>query len=234
MTELRYNGGMKRFVLFLFALCLAGPALAANQNMTLLEQLAKSFVRGELSQRPGAAFRLGTLDRRLALPACADPQVAWSDGAEPSGNTFLDIYCLAPTWRLRLPVTISDAAMGLVLTHPVRAGDMLGPDDIRQAPLPDSALARDVLSDPAQVIGQSMTSGAAAGIWLRSFMVRPPYVVKMNQRVKVVVSGDGFSVEAEGVAIANGRAGDVVPVRMPNGQLLRGVAGPDGVISLSN
>ncbi|TDR81457.1 flagellar basal body P-ring formation chaperone FlgA [Paludibacterium purpuratum] len=208
--------------------------MAANQNMALLEQLARSYVKGELSQRPQATFRLGKLDRRLAVPACVDPQIAWSDGAEPSGNTFLDIYCLSPGWRLRLPVSISDAAMGLILTRPVRAGDMLGPDDIRQVPLPDSSMARDILADPAQVVGQSMTSGAAAGIWLRSFMVRPPFVVKMNQRVKVVVSGDGFSVEAEGVAIANGRAGDVVPVRMPNGQLLRGVAGQDGVVSLSN
>ncbi|WP_215777929.1 flagellar basal body P-ring formation chaperone FlgA [Paludibacterium sp. B53371] len=225
---------MKRIFLMMLALCLTVPALAANQNLTLLEQMARSYVQGELSQRPQATFRLGRLDRRLALPACPAPQVAWADGAVPGGNTYIDLYCLAPAWRLRLPVAINETVLGLVLTRPVRAGDTLEPGDVRQAPLPDAAMARDVLSDPAQVVGQSMTSGAAAGIWLRNFMVRPPFVVKMNQRVRVVVSGDGFSVEAEGVAIANGRAGDVVTVRMPNGQLLRGVAGQDGVVSLSN
>jgi flagella basal body P-ring formation protein FlgA len=65
-------------------------------------------------------------------------------------------------------------------------------------------------------------------------MVRPPVVVKMNQRVKVIDAGEGFSVEAEGMALANGRAGDVVMVRMQNGQLLHGVVSADGTVSLSN
>jgi len=50
----------------------------------------------------------------------------------------------------------------------------------------------------------------------------------------VVVSGEGFSVEGDGVATANAHAGDSVAVRMPNGQLVRGTANPDGTISLAN
>lgn len=226
---------MKKRLLLLFLVCLTAlPAFAANQNLGTLEQIARSYVQGELSQRPGASFRLGRFDRRLAVPACPDPQVAWSNGAQPAGNSFLDVYCLGPAWRLRLPVSITEVHMGLVLTRPLRAGDTLGAGDVRLAPLPDGAMSRDVLSDPAQVVGQAMTSGAGAGIWLRSFMVRPPVVVKMNQRVRVVVSGDGFNVEAEGTAISNGRAGDTIAVRMPNGQILRGTADENGVVSLSN
>lgn len=225
---------MKRYLLSLLLCLCTLSAQAANQNPTVLEQLARRYVQAELSQRPHATFRLGQLDRRLSVPACAAPQVAWADGAEPRGNTFLDLYCLAPAWRLRLPISINETVSGLVLTRPLRAGDLLTEGDVRQVPLPDASMARDILSDPAQAVGQSMTSGAAAGVWLRQFMVRAPFVVKMNQRVRVVVSGDGFSVEAEGVAIANGRAGDVVTVRMSNGQLLRGVVGPDGVVNLGN
>ena len=139
-----------------------------------------------------------------------------------------------PSWRLRIPVAISEPRKGLVLLHPVQAGDALSADDVELAPLPASNMSRDVLNDPSQAVGQIMSSGAPAGMWLRSFMVRPPLVVKMNQRVRVVVSGEGFSVEAEGIATTNGRAGDVVVVRMPNAQLLRGVVGADGVINLTN
>lgn len=225
---------MKRFLMMVLSGLAALPAFAANQNLLALEQMARGFVQGELSQRAGATFRLGHFDRRLVVPACPEPQVAWPDGVQPSGNTFIDVYCLSPAWRLRLPVSISEARMGLVLTRPLRPGDILGADDVRLAPLPDGMQSRDILSDPAQVVGQSLTGGAGAGIWLRSFMVRPPVVVKMNQRVRVVVAGDGFNVEAEGTAIANGRAGDVVPVRMPSGQILRGTVNENGVISLAN
>lgn len=224
---------MKRLLLILLCVfCL--PAWAANQNLGQLEQLARRFVQAELSQRTGASFRLGRLDRRLVVPSCPNPMVAWADGVAPGGSSFVDVYCIDPVWRLRLAVTINEARKGLVLTHPVHAGDTLSADDVQLVPVPDPRMNRDVLTDPSQAVGQTMSSGAAAGIWLRSFMVRPPVVVKMNQRVKVVVAGEDFSVEAEGVATANGRAGDVLAVRMPTGQLVRGVVGADGSISLSN
>jgi len=224
---------MKRLILILLCVCSA-PAWAANQNLAQLDRLAQRFVQDELSQRPNAHFRVGRFDQRLALPACANPHVAWSDGVAPSGNSFVDVFCVDPSWRMRLPVTISEQLMGLILRRAVRAGDTLVSSDVALAPLPEESMARDVLNDPAQAVGQTMGSGASAGVWLRSFMVQAPLVVKMNQRVKVVASGEGFSVEADGFATANGRAGDVISVRMPSGQLLRGVVGSDGVVSLSN
>ena len=225
---------MKRIFLFFLLGLLSLSALADNQDLASLEQLARGFVQGELSQRPGASFKLGHFDRRLVVPACPDPQVGWSNAAVPRGNTYLDLTCFSPAWRLRLPVSIKELRMGLVLTRPMQPGDVLGEDDVRLAQLPDGVTGGDILTDPSQVVGQALTSGAGAGIWLRSFMVRPPIVVKMNQRVRVVVSGDGFDVEAEGTAIANGRTGDIVPVRMPNGQVLRGTVDENGVVSLPN
>jgi flagella basal body P-ring formation protein FlgA len=225
---------MKRFFLFLCACLTLSPCWAANQNLGQLEQLARRFVQGEVGQRTGVGYELGHLDRRLVLPLCPAPQVNWPDGMLPSGSGFVDVSCQEPYWHVRLPIRINEARMGLVLTHAVRAGDTLSSDDVRLVPIPDPRTNRDVLSDPSQVIGQSMTSGAVSGLWLRSFMVKPPIVVKMNQRVRVVAAGDGFSVESEGISTANGRAGDVVAVRMPSGQMLRGIVSQDGSVSVSN
>jgi flagella basal body P-ring formation protein FlgA len=225
---------MKRLFLTLLLCGVSLPIWAATQDLRVLQHLARSFVQNELSQRPKATFRLGRFDPNLAMPACDDPQVAWSDGAKPTGSSFVDIYCFSPVWRLQLPVMISEPRMGLVLTHQVQAGEILTPDDVQQAPLPDPTMNSNVLSDPSQVVGMSIDGGAPAGIWLRSNMVRPPVVVKMNQQVKVIDTGEGFSVEADGVALANGRAGDIVVVRMPNGQLLRGLVSEDGTVNLAN
>jgi flagella basal body P-ring formation protein FlgA len=225
---------MKRLLL-LVCCCLYLPSCwAANQNLNQLEQLVRRFAQMNLNQRPGVSFELGHFDRRLVLPQCPAPQTSWPEGEPPADSGFVDVSCQEPYWRVRLPIRVNEARMGLVLTHAVRAGDILSADDVQLVAIPDPRTNRDVLNSPSQAVGQTMTSGAVAGIWLRSFMVKPPLVVKMNQRVRIVAAGVGFSVEAEGVATANGRAGDVVAVRMPNGQLLRGVVSQDGTVSVSN
>jgi flagella basal body P-ring formation protein FlgA len=224
---------MKRLFILLLC-CLSLPAWAVNQNFGELEQLVRGFVQAELSQRPNATFKLGRFPHNLVLPACEAPRVAWTSGMAQSGNSFIDISCADPLWRIRVSVQIAEPRMGLVFARAMQAGDMITADDIQQSPIADQSMGRDVLGDPAQVIGQTVGSSVSAGIWVRSFMVKPPVVVKMNQRVKVIISGDGFSVEAEGVATANAHAGEIVAVRMPNGGLIRGAVNADGSVSLAN
>lgn len=206
--------------------------LAATQNLAALEQAARRFVEQELRFRP-ATFTLGRLDPRLALPACEQPQVSWSAGAVPSGNSSLDLSCPAAGWSLRLPVTIAEKRMGVVATRPLKAGELLAPDDVRLAEMTSPALSRNVLNRLDQAIGQSMRSSVPAGAWLRSFMLQQPDVIRTNQRVKVLAQGDGFVAAAEGTARGNAAAGESVRVRMASGREVSGVAQADGSVLVS-
>lgn len=206
--------------------------LAATQNLVALEQAARRFVEQELRFRP-ATFTLGRLDPRLALPACEQPQVSWSAGAVPSGNSSLDLSCPAAGWSLRLPVTIAEKRMGVVATRPLKAGELLAPDDVRLAEMTSPALSRNVLNRLDQAIGQSMRSSVPAGAWLRSFMLQQPDVIRTNQRVKVLAQGDGFVAAAEGTARGNAAAGESVRVRMASGREVSGVAQADGSMLVS-
>ena len=206
--------------------------LAATQNLAALEQAARRFVEQELRFRP-ATFTLGRLDPRLALPACEQPQVSWSAGAAPSGNSSLDLSCPAAGWSLRLPVTIAEKRMGVVATRPLKAGELLAPDDVRLAEMTSPALSRNVLNRLDQAIGQSMRSSVPAGAWLRSFMLQQPDVIRTNQRVKVLAQGDGFVATAEGTARGNAAVGESVRVRMASGREVSGVAQADGSVLVS-
>ncbi|BAK78135.1 flagella basal body P-ring formation protein FlgA [Pseudogulbenkiania sp. NH8B] len=206
--------------------------LAATQNLAALEQAARRFVEQELRFRP-ATFTLGRLDPRLALPACEQPQVSWSAGAVPSGNSSLDLSCPAAGWSLRLPVTIAEKRMGVVATRPLKAGELLAPDDVRLAEMTSPALSRNVLNRLDQAIGQSMRSSVPAGAWLRSFMLQQPDVIRTNQRVKVLAQGDGFVATAEGTARGNAAVGESVRVRMASGREVSGVAQADGSVLVS-
>lgn len=223
-----------RFLLFVICLNdVAGLAWAGYQDLTLLEQQVTHFVQEELKERPGVSFRVGRFDRRLALAPCARSFVNWAEGGAFSVRSFVEVSCLEPAWRVRLPVTMNERRMAVVLTRGIRAGEVLSAADIKQVVLPDQNFNQDVLTELSQALGQVMRSGAPAGAWLRPFMIRAPIVVKTSQRVRVVVAGVGFTVEGEGMVLADGSIGDVVGVRMQNGQIVRGTVGQNGLIYLA-
>ncbi len=206
--------------------------MAATQNLAALEQAARRFVEQELRYRP-ASFTLGRLDPRLALPACEQPQVGWTPGAAPVGNSSLDLSCPSAGWSLRLLVTITEKRMGVVATRPLKAGEVLSQEDVKLVEMNSPALGRNVLNRLDQAIGQSMKSSVPAGGWLRSFMLQQPDVVRTNQRVRVVARGDGFAVNADGTARGNAAVGETVRVRMASGREVSGVVQADGSVLVS-
>lgn len=223
---------MKFPYLFLSMLLSSMVCAAANQDMVALEKLADRFMQQEVSHRQ-ASYKLGRLDRRLVLPACASPKVDWSNAAQTTGNTSLVIVCPDSGWSIRLPVAINEKQLGVVLTRSVAAGEVLQAGDVKLVDIANPAMARNVLNELSLAVGQSMRSGAPAGSWLRNFMVHAPYAVRTGQPVKVSAGGDGFSVLSEGTANGNAAVGEAVSVRLSSGRVVRGMVQPDGTVSLA-
>jgi flagella basal body P-ring formation protein FlgA len=71
-----------------------------------------------------------------------------------------------------------------------------------------------------------------AGAPLRADLLRSKPVVQQGQSVRVVSSGAGFSVSAEGRAIGTAGDGQVVQVRTPGGAILSGVARPGALVEV--
>lgn len=205
-------------------------AFAARQDLQVLSRVADQFLQGELAQR-AATWQLGRIDPTLSVPACPAPVAGWAEGAPTTGSTYVDLTCPSLGWRLRMPVRIQEKHLGVVLTRAVRAGEVLQPQDVRLADTGSSSVNGAILTELP--IGKVMLTAAPAGSWLRPFMVRLPLVVKMNQRVRVVAVGDGFAANADGVAMGNGSAGDVVVVRMQSGVQIRGVVKADGTVEVN-
>jgi flagella basal body P-ring formation protein FlgA len=63
-------------------------------------------------------------------------------------------------------------------------------------------------------------------------MLRQPNIVQQNQTVKVVSRGPGFQVTNEGRALNNAQEGQVVQVRLGNGQVVSGLAKAGGVVEI--
>ena len=64
-------------------------------------------------------------------------------------------------------------------------------------------------------------------------MVRQSWRVKAGQRVMVIATGDGFSVNSEGQALNNAAVAQNARVRMANGQVVSGTVDNDGNILIT-
>ncbi|MDV5356093.1 flagellar basal body P-ring formation chaperone FlgA [Enterobacter asburiae] len=165
------------------------------------------------------------------LPACDEPTLNVVGGAKLWGNMNVMANC-AGTKRF-VQVEVQATGNYVVAVQPVARGATLQPGSValqrgRLDQLPprtmlDINLAQDAVSlrdlAPGQVIQLSM--------------VRQAWRIKAGQRVQVVASGDGFSVNSEGQAMNNAAVAQNARVRMASGQIVSGTVNSDGNILIN-
>lgn len=232
------TSGGKR--IFLWLLCLAlslAPALtsASEQETDAIRKTVESFVRLNTTDLPGrVSLSVGAVDPRLRLPACSHMEVFVPAGSRLWGNATVGVRCPAPTpWTIYVPVTIRVVAQVAVAARPLPAGQTLGETDILMQEGDLSQLPPGIILDRLQIAGKTLISGIASGQAFRSDMLRAPQAIQQGQTVKIVAKGNGFQVSSEGKALANAAIGQVISVRTQSGQIINGIARPNGVVEVN-
>jgi flagella basal body P-ring formation protein FlgA len=226
----RYNADMNRHLFLLLPgwLWLAASVLAAD--VRLPEKAAATFLQAQNGE-DGYAYRLAVQRQKAPMPACPqDLQTGWPAGSAPP-RSYLEVSCAASGWILRLPVLASELPMALVTTRLVRSGEVLQAADVRLAAI-NRNQASQGLRNPEQVLGRMVTATVPAGTVLQGGQLRVPYVVKMNQPVRLLAKGDGFVIGSDGTALGNAGVGERVNVRAGNGKVVAGVVEQDGSVSV--
>lgn len=204
-----------------------------RQDIGELKSLAEAFLLAQAANLPGtASVKLKDPDPRLNLPACAAPETWMPQGSKALGKTSVGIRCTQPAWNLLLPATVSVTTAYVASAAPLAQGQKLGAADLvlREGDL--ASLPAGVLTDLAQAQGRTLQMPLAAGMPVSRTQLKNQPVVQQGQPVRLVASGNGFSVSGEGRALTSGAEGDLVQARTASGQLVAGVAQADGVLSV--
>lgn len=227
-----YNLGMTKYLQFFLALGWSVAGVAAVQDLRQLEQQAKLFIAAE-DGNSSFQYLPGRADPRLRLPACVQlPTAGWPAGQRaPFGA--VELACANQGWRVLIPVTASEVSMGYATTRPLRAGDVLQLSDVKLVRITNRALLAQSVRDPAFVVGKAVRSAVPADSLLRENQLRLPIVVKMNQPVRVVVLGNGFSLGSDAIALGNAAVGERLNVRVSSGKVISGVVAEDLTIQIS-
>lgn len=221
--------------ILLLAAILSGTVAAEEwQDTAALEKIAAAYVRGETSDLPGKVdVSIGNIDSRLHLAACPSPEAFTPTGTRLWGSATVGIRCVNPKWSLSLPITVKVMAEAIVVLHPLARNRIVEAGDLTRREADLTQLPTGVLTDPAQAIGKLTTIGIPAGSFLKNQMLRAPFLVLQGQKVRLVAQGAGFNIIAEGKALSDGIAGQLVSVRTTSGKMVSGVVKSAGVVEVA-
>ena len=209
-------------------------AADAHQSLDAVVEAANNFVAQQLAPYGDkATFQLGRLNGRLTLPPCSKLEAMLANGNRLVGNTSVQVKCMkGANWSVNIPVAVTIQAQYWVATRPLAPNHEINETDIEQRSGDLSQLPPTVVMDYAAAVGHTLLSGVPAGGPLRTDQLRPPFVVKQNEFVKVLAHGEGFEVASEGKALGNANTGQTVSVKMASGAIVQGTAREDGSVDI--
>jgi flagella basal body P-ring formation protein FlgA len=207
----------------------------ARQDVAALKRSVEQFLQVQTAGLPGqVTVTVGAIDPRMQLAACPDPQAFFMPGARAWGKTTVGVRCATPAvWTVYIQASVTvmgdyiASAAPLVQGQPIDAGQLVSlKGDLTMLPA-------GIATDASQVIGRSANVSLPPGTPLRLDTLRSKPVVQSGQLVRLVSSGNGFSVSSEARAMASAGDGQVVQVKTSGGQQITGIAKAGGLVEVA-
>lgn len=220
---------------WLFLPCLLAVAGFADANTPeIIADTAERHVRQQLQNLPGKiSITTSPLDTSR-LPPCTAFEAYTPAGGRLIGRTQIGVRCLGPsTFTVLVSAQIAVTGNYVTTSKALRGGQVIEAGDIIVASGDIGNLPSGFVQDAAAVVGKTLRNSIGPGQVLRSDQIMAALVIRQGQNVKVISTGSGFSVTAEGKAVANATIGQLVQVKMPSGQTITGTARADGSVEIS-
>ncbi|MFH5253057.1 flagellar basal body P-ring formation chaperone FlgA [Burkholderia semiarida] len=204
-----------------------------QQDPETIRRAALAFLQQQIAGLPGKTTATVTTAFPRGLAACTTLEPFLPTGARVWGRTTVGVRCAGERpWTVYLQAKVAVQATYYVAARQIAPGEPLSAADLvaRNGDLTVLPLA--VITDPAQAIGATALARISAGLPLRQDMLKSAASVSAGQTVRVVAAGPGFTISAEGSALANAAPGQSVRVRMAAGQIVTAVVKDAGTVEI--
>ncbi|MCU6502377.1 flagellar basal body P-ring formation protein FlgA [Rugamonas sp. A1-17] len=213
----------------------AQQAAPLRQDAAALKRSVEQFLQVQSGGLPGqVTVTVGAIDPRMNLAACPDPQAFFMPGARAWGKTTVGVRCATPTaWTVYIQATVTVVGEYIASAAPLAQGQSIEASQLVTLKGDLTALPAGIATDMGQVIGRSTNISLPPGTPLRLDTLRSKPVVQSGQLVRLVSSGNGFSVSAEARAMSTAGDGQVVQVKTSGGQQITGIAKAGGLVEVA-
>ncbi|CAB3761009.1 flagellar basal body P-ring formation chaperone FlgA [Paraburkholderia humisilvae] len=199
-------------------------AAAGQQDPESIRATALAFLQQQTAGLPGKITITVAPGFQRGLAACTALEPFLPVGARLWGRTSVGVRCAgARPWTIYLQARISLLATYYTAARQIAPGETLSAADLVAHDGDLAVLPQTVITDPSQAVGAVALQRIGTGMPLRQDTLRSAASVTAGQTVRVVASGDGFTISAEGSAMNNAAPGQQVRVKTTNGQIVTGV-----------
>lgn len=214
----------KRIILSLFFSIMA-PFLYAEeptetkQSLEILKEKIEHHVLNELASQNNGDMRVTTdkIDSRLNLKACPEGKLEIFNPYQTPllKTTTMGIRCQSTDthWTLYVPIRIYMQKQVFVANHPLAKGSLLTEQDINTAKIDISQLKQGYFTKKEEVIGQYSKQNISEGAVLNSTNLQMALMVHKGEQVAIQALSDMINVSMSGIALNDGRIGDIIQVR---------------------
>jgi len=210
------------------------PAPNALSQADAMPDQLRMFLEKETTGFAGRLeVSIGAPGTRLQLAPCANPQPFVPSGARLWGRTTLGVRCVeGAVWQVFLPVNIKVYGQAPVATHQLNAGDSVGDGDMRFEEIELTRYPLGAIADPVQWADKQLSRPVAPGQPFLRDGFRARTVLAQGDNVKLVYTGQGFSVSTQARALSAAVDGQSVRVVTDAGKTISGTAHPNRVVEI--
>ncbi len=196
----------------------AAAALAApgEEDAATMRTTARDFLQELHAEHAGnLTVQVGHLDSRLRLARCDEGKEAFlPNGSRTMGHVTVGIRCPGPRpWTVYVAARVEITGTVLVAKRAMRRGELLSERELRSAEMDLGGLSRGYVTDPAEVVGKRLKRSAREGQVIAPSMLEATPLVRRGEQVGIIYASKNFFVRAEGIALADGGAGESIKVR---------------------
>ncbi|WP_258403193.1 flagellar basal body P-ring formation chaperone FlgA, partial [Burkholderia multivorans] len=208
-------------------------AAPAQQDPDTIRRAALTFLQQQIAGLPGKTSATVAPAFPRGLAACTTLEPFLPTGARLWGRTTVGVRCAGERpWTVYLQAKVTVHATYYVAARQIAPGEPLSAADLVARDGDLTVLPLAVITDPAQAVGATALARIAAGLPLRQDMLKSAASVSAGQTVRVVAAGPGFTISAEGSALANAAPGQSVRVRMAAGQIVTAIVKDAGTVEI--
>ena len=212
------------------------PAAAASDIHTRVYQTVMQYVQGQTQGYPGKVhIEIQPLDSRIRIAACDVMEGFTVQGARLWGKTHVGVRCLqsaSKPWTLYVQTDVQVWGDYAVTALPLSQGSPLSASDVVMQNGDLTKLPAGIITDLSMLEGKKTLLNMPLGTVLRPDLLKSVPVIMQGQSVQLSSRGEGFVVTADGTAMQTANVGQVVDVKVSNGQLVKGVAMANGKVDV--
>lgn len=191
--------------------------------------------QSEINQHSKFTIRIGHLDRRLRLNACAHALETYlAPGGKLNGKTSVGVRCRGPkAWALYVPVNIALISTVYKTSRPLARGHIIRKQDIISAEYNLALLNYGYFSHREDLLGKQTRRRLRQNQVITPSQIIEPLMVKRGEKVTLIAKSNNFAIRMIGEAMMNGARGERIRVKnMSSRRIIEGTVTQSGEVTI--